>query len=149
MQKYPSLTLIFLVAQLVKNLPAMWENRVWSLGWEDPLGKGTATYSSNFAWRIPWKEEPGRLQSMGLQRVGHDWATFLSLSLPSLMTHLSEPPLGCCPCYLIPKWDLPYWSGPSAVFNAYPACVPAPCCDQLSQGWCEWMHLNRTVTLIH
>ena len=46
--------------------------RVQSLGWEDPLGEGTATHSSILAWRIPWTEEPGGLQSMGLQRVGHD-----------------------------------------------------------------------------
>ena len=64
-----------LAAQRVKNPPAMQETQVQSLGQEDPLEKGTATYSSIFAWRIPWTEEPGRLQSMGLQRVGHDWAT--------------------------------------------------------------------------
>ena len=61
-----------LVAQMVKNLPAMQETPVQSLGQEDPLEKGKATHSSILAWRIPWTEEPGRLQSMGLQRVGHD-----------------------------------------------------------------------------
>ena len=60
---------------MVKNLPAMWETQVWSLGREDPLEKGMATHSSILAWRIPWTEEPGGLQSMGSQRVGHDWAT--------------------------------------------------------------------------
>ena len=59
------------VAQTVKNLPAMQETQVRSLGWEDPLEKGMATHSSILAWEIPWTEEPGRLQSMGLQRVGH------------------------------------------------------------------------------
>jgi len=59
------------VAQLVKNLPAMWETWVRSLGWEDPLEKGMATHSSILAWRIPWLEEPGRLQSTVLQRAGH------------------------------------------------------------------------------
>ena len=59
------------VAQIVKNLPAMQETQVRSLGWEDPLEKGMATHSSILAWEIPWTEEPGRLQSMGLQRVGH------------------------------------------------------------------------------
>ena len=54
------------------------ETPVQSLGWEDPLEEGTATYSSTLAWKIPWTEEPGRLQSMGLQRVGHDCATSLS-----------------------------------------------------------------------
>ena len=57
---------------MVKNLPAVQETRVCSLGREDPLEKGMATRSSTLAWRIPWTEEPGRLQSMGLQRVGHD-----------------------------------------------------------------------------
>ena len=66
-----------LVAQLVKNPPAMWETWVQSLGWEDPLEKGTATHSSILAWRISWIEEPGGLQSMGSQRVRHDWATSL------------------------------------------------------------------------
>ena len=60
-----------LVAQLVKNPPALWETQVQSLGWEDPLEKGKATHSSILAWRIPWTEEPGGLQSMGLQRVRH------------------------------------------------------------------------------
>ena len=56
-----------LVAQLVKNLPAMWETWFWSLGWEDPLDKGKATHSSILAWRIPWTVEPGGLQSMRSQ----------------------------------------------------------------------------------
>ena len=60
------------MAQTVKNLPAMQETLVQSLGLKDPLEKGMATHSSILAWRIPWTEEPGRLQSMGLQRVGHD-----------------------------------------------------------------------------
>ena len=60
------------MAQKVKNLPAMWETWVRSLGWEDPLEKEIAIHSSILAWRIPWTEEPGRLQSMGSQRVGHD-----------------------------------------------------------------------------
>ena len=63
---------MFLVAQMVKRLPAMGETRVRSLGWEDALEKEMATHSSIPAWRIPWTEEPGRLQSMGLRRVGHD-----------------------------------------------------------------------------
>ena len=64
----------FLVAQIVKNLPVMQETRVQSLGQEDPLEKKTATPSSILAWRIPWTEEPGRLQSMRLQRIGIGWA---------------------------------------------------------------------------
>ena len=62
---------------LVKNLPAILETWVWSLGWENSLERGTAIYSSILAWRIPWTEEPGRLQSMGLQRVVLAWAAFI------------------------------------------------------------------------
>jgi len=57
---------------MVQNLSAMQETRVQSLGWEDPLEKGMATHCSILAWRIPVDREPGGLQSMGLQRVGHD-----------------------------------------------------------------------------
>ena len=63
------------MAQLVKNLPAIWETWVWSLGGEDPLEKGMATHSSILACRIPWTEEACGLQSMGSHRVGHGWAT--------------------------------------------------------------------------
>ena len=57
---------------MVKHLPAMWETQDRSLGREDPLEKEMATHSSTLAWKIPWMEEPGTLQSMGLQSVGHD-----------------------------------------------------------------------------
>ena len=57
---------------MVKRLPAMRETQVQSLGQEDPLEKEMATHASTLAWKVPWMEEPGRLQSMGLQRVGHD-----------------------------------------------------------------------------
>ena len=62
----------FLVAQTVKHLSTMWETQVRSLGREDTLEKEMATHSSTIAWKIPWMEEPGSLQPMGLQRVGHD-----------------------------------------------------------------------------
>ena len=61
-----------LVAQTVKHLSTMWETWVQSLGWEDPLEKEMAIHSSTIAWKIPWTEEPGRLQSTGSQRIGHD-----------------------------------------------------------------------------
>ena len=64
-----------LIAQSVKNLPAVQETWVRFLGWEDPLEKEMATHSSILAWRIPWIEEPGRLQSMGVSRVRHDLKT--------------------------------------------------------------------------
>ena len=60
------------MARTVKNPPAMQETQVQSLGWEDPLENGMTSHSSILAWRIPWTEEPGKLQSMGLQRVRHD-----------------------------------------------------------------------------
>ena len=61
-----------LVAQMVKNLPAVEETQVQSLGWEDPLEEEVATHSSILAWRIPQQEEPSRVQSMGWQRIGHN-----------------------------------------------------------------------------
>ena len=70
-----------LMVQKVKHLPAMPETWIRSLGGEDPLEKEMATHCSTLAWKIPWTEKPGRLQFTGSQRVGHDWATSLSLSL--------------------------------------------------------------------
>ena len=81
--------------QLVKNLPAMQETWVWSLGWEDPLEKGTATRSSILAWRIPWT-----IQSMGSQRIRHDWATFtftLSISYNWYTGQHFDAPWACLP----------------------------------------------------
>ena len=66
-----------MVVQIVKHLPTMWETRVQSLDQEDLLEKEMATHSSILAWKISWTEDPGKLQSMGLQRVGHDCATSL------------------------------------------------------------------------
>ena len=60
------------VDQMVKHLSTVWETQVRSLGWEDPLEEEMATHSSTLAWRIPWTEEPGGLQSMGSHRFGHD-----------------------------------------------------------------------------
>ena len=77
----PGLLLTSLVAQTVKRLPTMRETRVQSLDQEDLLEKEMATHSSTLVWKIPWTEKPGSLQSMGSQRVGHDWVTSLSLSL--------------------------------------------------------------------
>ena len=57
---------------MVKHLSTMWETQIRFLGWEDPLEKEVVIHSSTIAWKIPWTEEPGRLQSMGSQRVGHD-----------------------------------------------------------------------------
>ena len=76
-----------LVAQIVERLSTMWETQVRSLDREDPLEKEMAIHSSTPAWKIPWMEDPGRLRSMGSQRVGHDWATSLSL----LVAFIGEP----------------------------------------------------------
>ena len=67
-----SFVIASLAAQMVKNLPVMQETQVQSLGREDPLENGKVTHSSILAWRIPWTEEPGGLQSMGSQRIRHD-----------------------------------------------------------------------------
>ena len=66
------------MAQTVKRLSTMWETQVQPLGREDPLEKEMAIHSGTIAWKIPWTEEPGRLQSVGSQRVGHDLATSLN-----------------------------------------------------------------------
>ena len=83
------------MAQMVKNLPAMEETRVQSLGWEDPLGKGMTIHSSILAWMIPWIEEPGRLQSMGSQRVGHNGVTNIFTFSPYAMLCLNARAV-CC-----------------------------------------------------
>ena len=75
--QFPNQSWASLVAQTLKRLPAMQEAQVRFLGWEDPLEKEMAIHSSTLAWKIPWMEEPDRLQSMVLQRVRHDWMTSL------------------------------------------------------------------------
>ena len=72
------------MAQTVKNMSAMQETHVWSLGQEDPLEKGMATHSSILPWRIPWTGEAGRLQPMGSQSIGHNWAANTHASLRCL-----------------------------------------------------------------
>ena len=97
------------VAQMVKRLPAIWETQVWSLGWEDLLEKEIATHSSIPAWRIPGTEEPGRLQSMGSQRVGHDWATSLHFTWCEELTHWKRP--WCWERLRTGEWDDRGWDG--------------------------------------
>ena len=92
-----------LVAQMEKNLPVtqeVQETELRSLGWEDPLEKGMASHSSILAWRSPWTEEPGGLQSVGSRRVGHNWATIISF------TFIPFVPLG----------SMAYW------FFSWPKC---------------------------
>ena len=83
------------VAQMVKNFPAMWETWVRFLGWEDHLEEGMATHSSILAWRMPWTEEPGGLQSMVLQRVGHDSVTKHSTVINVSLIYLLPPAKFC------------------------------------------------------
>ena len=73
---------------MVKCLPTMWKTPVRSLGLEDPLEKEMAIHSSTIAWKIPWTEEPGRLQSTGSQRIGYDWATSLTYRIAQLVKNL-------------------------------------------------------------
>ena len=89
-----------LVAQMVKNLPAMQETWVRPLGWEDLLEKEMVTHSSILAWRIPWTEEPGGLQPMGLQRVRHDWVTNTHMVLIATLSTcvLAQPKRLTCRC---------------------------------------------------
>ena len=103
-----------LVAQRVRHLPAMQETWVWSLDEEDPLEKEMTTHSSTLAWKIPWMEEPGRLQPMGSQRVRHDWTTSLLLYfyyyISSTSDHHALNPRG---------WETLSW-GTSGLFSPVP-----------------------------
>ena len=96
---FPGLSRTSLVAHMVKRLPTIQETRVLSLGWEDLLEKEMATHSSILAWKIPWMEEPGGLQSMGSQRVGHEeQLPFLGLISPFHSTLGSS----VCHCLFVP-----------------------------------------------
>ena len=90
------------MAQTVKCMSAMQETLVRSLGWEDPLEKKTAAHSSTLAWKIPWTEKPGRLLSMGLQRVRHNWDTSLSLLVLSIIENQSSLKKGRSSSCLLP-----------------------------------------------
>ena len=110
-------------ARMVKRLPAMWETWVRSLDREDPLEKEMATHPSTLAWKIPWTEEPYRLQSMGSQRFGHDWATSLHFTFPisipvqCLFNHWWNKYMSSClsqisfrhiTCWINPHWLIYY-----------------------------------------
>ena len=93
---------------MVKNTPAMPETWGWSLGWEDPLEKEIAAHSSIFARRIPWAEVPSRLQSMGLQTVGHDWAT-LTIFIWGFILDEKNAQGKMCNKYIVPSYDNWLW----------------------------------------
>ena len=146
-----------LVALVVKNLPAMQETWVRSLGREDPLEKGMTTHSSILGWRIPWTKEQGGPQSMGLQRTGHSWATNTQSSLgfrvtirrcvmEQLLNKNQLPQLSIC-CHNYPYVGLPtrLWATwrPGLWLVQFSAawCVPSKCCwmktGQAALRWWE------------
>ena len=102
-----------MAAESVKNLPAVWETWVWSLDWEEPLEKKMATHFSILAWRIPWTEEPGGLQSIGSQRVRHDWATNRLSDTPQGNwdpTSYMEQPKKKRLCWIMLRWTPVLWT---------------------------------------
>ena len=118
------------VTQMVKNLPTMQETRVWSLGQEDLLEKGMATHSSIIAWKIPWREELGGLQSMGSQRVRHNWmisntTKYLS-QYPDLSSSVKAP---WCPHVKL-----------RAGSCGSPGCLPVLCCSLCHPIWASPRH---------
>ena len=96
----------------LKNPSAMQEIQIWSLGWEDPLEEGMATHSSILAWKISWTEETGRLQSMGSQRVRHNWSNYACMHrspFRPLFTSAAKNAFGQQPSDNSPFWDCLNW----------------------------------------
>ena len=137
---------VSLVAQRLKRLPPMWETRVQSLGQEDPLEKEMEPHSIILAWRIPWREEPGRLQSMGSQRVRYNWATSLHFQFSSVQFIPQLCPTLCNPMdYSTPGFpvhhQLPeiiqtqdHWVS-DVIQPSHPLSSPFPSTFNLSQHW--------------
>ena len=137
---------------MVKHLHVMQETWVQSLGWEDPLEKEMATHSSTLAWEIPWMEEPGKLRSMGSQRVGHDWTISLSFFLSlfkfpwcgfclprgyHLSLCLSLPPSG----FVLSLWPDSFWDFPSLELQLYGRLTHIVTC-QISRSKSGWISLG-------
>ena len=125
-----------LVTQMVKHLPTMRETRVHSLGWEDLLEQEMVIYSSILVWKIPWLDEPGKLQSMGLQRVGHNWETSHSFSLCYTIG----------PCWLSILYIVLYVCTPSISITSDMHMTPhlwykaKKNCDESERGlWKSWL----------
>ena len=134
-----------LVAESVKNLPAVQETWVRSLGWEDPLEKEMATHSSIPAWKISWTEEPG-LQSMGLQRVRHDWATNTN-TLKELISKIYlklclTRPINLTPTiwnsYLINNHSLVNWVSFRLAFHLFPSLNNL---GKETRRWTSWPYM--------
>ena len=143
-----------LVTQRVKNPPAMQDTWVWFLGWEDPLEKGVATHSGVLAWRIPWTEEPGRLQSMESQRNGHNWVTSVQFSsvaqsCPTLCDPMDCSTPGFPVHYQLLEFTQTHVHGVSDVIQpSHPLSAPYPPAFNLSQHqglfkWVSSLHLHR------
>ena len=146
---------------VVKNLPAMQETRVWSLDWEDPLEKEMATHSSILAWRIPWTEDPGRLQSLGLQRIRLNWATNTFTSFFYLVASHSS----LCSKLMSFNTNFSWWSAgndfvahsifflPIGLFclisNSFFLCLPSPCSFCPTHWGCvsPWTHSSPALLL--
>ena len=147
----------FLVAQTVKHLPIKWETRVQPLGWE-PLGffleKEMATHSSILAWKIPWMEDPGRLQFMGSQRVGHNGATSLSFTFflscplswwwhPTTLCHPLLLPPSISPCIMVFQMSQFFTSGSQSIgVSASGSVLPMNTQDWFALGWTGWISLQ-------
>ena len=131
-----------LVAQTVKHLPAMQETQLQSLGQKDPLEKEMATHSSILAWRIPWTKKPGRLQSMGLQRVGHNWVTlvslFISVGRPWLLGD------GSGPSRRVRRFEIEQETPPKEVFS-FLSLIPRLL---LSQTWHWWVLMQEVGSFV-
>jgi len=129
----------FVVAQMVKNLPVIQDTWVQHLGWEDPLEKGMATYSSVLAWRIPGTEESGRLQSMRSQRVRYDWAINSELYDLQLFTTIlafsNVPEIGSVG-FSIPILQLRTWKHKKR-WSEYTVGEIKPCRSHLLIDWQE------------
>ena len=123
-----------LMAQMVKRLPTRQETQVWSLGQEDALEKEMAPHSSTLAWKIPWTEDPGRLQFMGSQRVRHSWATSLTHSLTQFH-QLSLPNNAVRSHFPLHPHD--YWKWSSKDYIVFPRGAVEKCLHH-SVEWLKW-----------
>ena len=154
----------FPVAQRVKNLPAMQETRVQSLGQEDPLEKGMATHSSILVWRITGTEKPGGLQFVGSQRVGHNWATNTHIIFLSFLPAQAQLPQSCPtllwphglqPAQLLSQWDSPREntgvSGHALLQGIFlsqesnPSLLCFLHCRHILYRWATWKPLNIVI----
>ena len=130
------------MAQTVKHLPAVQETWVHPPGWEDPLEKEMATHSSTLAWKIPWMGEPGRLQSMGPQRVRHDWATSLGSLLDYTLKLMKDLLWMLWVLYIsLNRVDVLCYSRPLSVLELQLLSFGWPFQLQLScfiLGWAAW-----------